>query len=204
MDQKSDAKVMPRAKRVGKTDVRYWADTSFHRKRNGTEDSDWTAQIQFLKRREQFPLGTPNKAAAAAKARDVYLSLQARGWDATLIQYKAKAEEPKIENSTVGDLIKAVSETASYRSTTFAVYCGALRRISAEIADVKGTTGRFAPKSAEHKIWLEKVDATPLGALTPEAIQEWRLSWLWRWPDRSTGVDLRRRSTRAFPGKWSP
>ena len=79
MDQKSDAKVMPKLRRVGKTDTRYWAETIFHRRRNGAEDTDWTAQIQFLKRREQFPLGTPNKAAAAAKARDIYLSLQARG-----------------------------------------------------------------------------------------------------------------------------
>ena len=114
MDAKNDAKVMPKTNRFGKTNVRYWADAIFRRKRGSEQDADWTAQIQFLKRREQFPLGTPNKAAAAAKARDIYLSLQARGWDATLAQYKAKAEEPKIENSTVGDLIKAVAETATY------------------------------------------------------------------------------------------
>lgn len=77
---------------------------------------------QFLKRRKQFPLGTPIKAAAAAKARDIYLSLQASGWEATFVRYKAKPEEPKPENSMVGDLIRAVAETASYRNSTFAVY----------------------------------------------------------------------------------
>ena len=162
---------MPKSKRLGKTDVRYWTETIFRRKRGGVEDADWTAQIQFLKRREQFPLGTPNKAAAAAKARDIYLSLQARGWEDTLAQYKAKAEVPKIENSMVGNLIRAVAETTSYRSTTFAVYCAALRRISAEVSGVKGTAKRFAAHGTEHKVWLEKVDATRLDALTPEAIQ---------------------------------
>jgi hypothetical protein len=32
-------------------------------------------------RRERFPLYTPNKAAAAAKARDIYLFLAANGWE---------------------------------------------------------------------------------------------------------------------------
>ena len=181
MDQKSDAKVMPKSKRqLGKTDVRYWAETIFRRKRGGVEDTDWTAQVQFLKRREQFPLGTPNKTAAAAKARDIYLRLQASGWEATLARYKAKPEEPKVENSTVGDLIRVVAETTSYRSTTFAVYCAALRRIAAEVAKVQGNAKRFAAQGAEHKAWREQVDATRLDLLTAEAIQQWKLRYIAR------------------------
>ena len=143
-------KVMPKNRRLGKTDVRYWAETIFRRKRGRVKDTDWTAQIQFLKRREQFPLGTPNKTAAA-KARDIYLSLQASGWEATLAAYKAKPEEPEPEHSTVGDLIRAVAETTSYRSTTFTVYCAALRRIAVDIARVPGSSKRFASQGAEHK-----------------------------------------------------
>ena len=180
MDQKSDAKVMPKNRRVGKTDVRYWAETIFRRRRGEVEDTDWTAQIQFLKRREQFPLGTPNKAAAAARARDIYLSLQAIGWEATLATYKAKPEEPRPEHSTVGDLIRAVAETTSYRSTTFTVYCAALRRIAVDIAQVPGSSKRFASQGAEHKAWREKVDATPLDLLTAEAIQQWKLRYIGR------------------------
>ncbi len=167
-------------KRVGKTDVRYWAETIFRRKRGGVEDTDWTAQIQFLKRREQFPLGTPTKAAAAAKARDIYLSLQASGWEATLAAHKAKPEEPKPENSTVGDLIRAVAETTSYRSTTFSVYCAALRRIAAEVSQVQGSAKRFAAQGTGHKAWREKVDATPLDLLTAEFVQQWKLRYIGR------------------------
>ena len=52
-------KVMPGSKKqLGKTDVRYRLETIFRRKRGAVEDTDWTAQMQFLRRREQFPLGT--------------------------------------------------------------------------------------------------------------------------------------------------
>ena len=183
-DTKSDAKVMPyKMKGFGKTDVRYWAERIFRRQRAGIEDLHWTAQIQHSGRREQFPLGTPNKAAAAAKARNIYLSLQGQGWDETLALYKPKAAEPKPETSTVGDLIREVSAAANYRSTTFAVYCGALRRITADIAQIEADKRRFAPNSEAHRTWRERVDATPLGILTSEAIHNWKLKFLNRSKD---------------------
>ena len=148
-------------KSFGKTDVRYWTERVFRRKRDGSEDTQWTVQIQYLDRREQFPLGTPNKAAAAAKARDIYVSLHGRGWEETLALYKPKAEESKPEKSTVGDLIREVAANANYRVTTFAVYCGALRRISADIAKIKGGSARFAHNGTGNKEWRESVDATP-------------------------------------------
>jgi integrase len=169
---------MPQMKSFGKTDVRYWAERVFRRQRDGIEDLHWTAQIQHVGRREQFPLGTPNKAAASAKARDIYLSLQGQGWEATLALHKPKAKEPQPEKSTVGDLIHEVSASANYRVTTFAVYRGALRRIAADIAGIDGGKGRFAPNSKSNKEWREKVDATPLGALTAEAINDWKLNYI--------------------------
>ncbi len=165
-------------KAFGKTDLRYWAERVFHRTRSGVEDTHWTAQIQFLGRREQFPLGTANKAAAAAKAREIYISLHGHGWDETLNSYKPKAEEPKPEKSTVGDLIREVAASANYRMTTFAVYCGALRRIAADIAGIKATKARFSPSGAGNREWRERVDSTPLELLTADAIQQWKLDYL--------------------------
>jgi hypothetical protein len=72
-------------------------------------------------------LGTFNKAAAAAKARDIYLSLDSHDGEKTLEQYKPKPEGLKPEKPTVGDLIQEVAATTRYRVTTFSVYCAALR-----------------------------------------------------------------------------
>ncbi len=40
MDQKGDAEVMPRTRHPGKTDVRYWMDVIFKRKREDQDDTD--------------------------------------------------------------------------------------------------------------------------------------------------------------------
>jgi integrase len=165
-------------KSFGKTDVRYWAERVFRRARSGTDDPHWTAQIQHLGRREQFPLGTANKATAAAKARDIYVRLCGQGWEETLALYKPKPVEPKPEKSTVGDLIREVAASTNYRITTYAVYCAALRRIAADISKIKGDKSRFAPKGAGNKQWRERVDATPLDLLTADAIQQWKLDCL--------------------------
>ena len=178
-DKKSDAKTMPKQNLFGKTDVRYWAEKVFRRQRDGEgQDSHWTVQIQFLKRREQFPLDTANKATAAAKARDIYISLHGRGWEETLAQYKPKPELPKPANSTVGDLIREVKAMTNYRVTTFQVYCAALRRISADLLNLKGGKDRFAAKGKGNIKWRQKVDALPLDILTAEAIQKWKLEYL--------------------------
>ncbi len=177
-DEKSDAKVMPKTVAFGKTDVRFWREKIFRRKRGKEADLNWTAQMQHLGRREQFPLGTPNRAAAAAKARDIYLNLRGQGWEKMLELYKPKPEEPKPEKSTVGDLIREVAAATHYRATTFSVYCAALRRIVADISRVKGGKGRFAPKSGANQSWREAVDATPLDVLSAEAVQQWKLNYL--------------------------
>ena len=162
----------------GKTDVRYWKDRVYRRKRADGEDSHWTAQMQFRGRREQFPLGTPNKAAAAAKARDIYLSLHSQGWEETLAAYKPQTTEIRPENSTIGDLIREVAATTNYRVTTFSAYCASLRQIASDIAKVKRGKERYAPKSEGNKKWRDKIDAIPLDVLTSDAIQKWKLHYL--------------------------
>jgi hypothetical protein len=74
--------------------------------------------MQHRGRREVFPLGTPNKAAAAAKAREIYLCLASMGWDEALTRYKAKGRlplEPKLL-VTVGEFISPVRSTTTGRA----------------------------------------------------------------------------------------
>src|ERR1700731_2370531 len=89
-------RVNPKLGHFSKTDVRYWQDGLFREtyRKNGRllHTSGWYARLQHLGRRERFPLHTPNKAAAAAKARDIYLFLSANGWEETLAKYKPQLQ----------------------------------------------------------------------------------------------------------------
>ena len=56
---------------TAKTDIRHWLRAVFTQKytRNGVAHDvlEWAIKIQHMGRREMFPLGTANRAAAAAK-----------------------------------------------------------------------------------------------------------------------------------------
>ena len=95
-----------------------------------------------------------------------------------LTAYKQRAEEAKPVNSTVGDLIREVAASTSYRVTTFSVYCAALRRIAADLLGVKGDKRRFAAKGQGNQQWRQAVDSAPLDIFTPDAIQRWRLNYI--------------------------
>ena len=134
----------------------------------------------------EFPLKTANKQAAAATARDIYLCLHAHGWEETLTLHKPKIEEAKPDESTVGDLIREVAAHTNYRVTTFSVYSIALRRIAASIGKVKANPSRFAPNGAGNREWRAQVDSLPLGMLTLDRIQKWKLDYINQFKDSPT------------------
>jgi len=76
----------------GKTDARYWQAVIFKpiytRDRKTHCVEDWATRIQWRGRRELFNLKTPNKTAAAAKAKEIYTTLVGAGWDAALEKFK--------------------------------------------------------------------------------------------------------------------
>lgn len=69
--------------------------------------------------REPLPLRTPNKAAAAARTRGVYLSRVANGWEPTLTTYKKQpktvAPAPTAEQQpcTAGKFLDAIFRTTT-------------------------------------------------------------------------------------------
>jgi hypothetical protein len=109
-----------------KTDFRYWSENVFRKgyTKNGQRlyTKEWYARMQHDGRREFFPLQTPNKAAAAARARDIYLHLVSHGWDPALAKYKPKrferqATSEKQSQCTVGTFLEEVFRSASNRRT---------------------------------------------------------------------------------------
>src|SRR5260221_2732862 len=79
-----------------KTDIRFWQNAVFRQpytvdgQRRLTKE--WYARLQYGGKRQFFSLGTPNKAAAAAKTRDIYLALIGSGWGSTFGAYKSAQE----------------------------------------------------------------------------------------------------------------
>jgi hypothetical protein len=108
-----------------KSDIRYWQQSIFRQTytRNGQMQvtKDWAMKIAHKGRRETFPLGTPNKAAAAARARDIYLSLVVNGWDATLAKFKKPSAARRALNAgqpcTIGEFLEAIARTTTNQGT---------------------------------------------------------------------------------------
>src|SRR5258708_2723541 len=82
---KKENSTSPRSQ-VAKTDRDFWKNRlERHCYTHGgklAEVNEWSIRIQHLGKRKSFALGTNNKDAAAIKARDIYLAVVAKGWEA--------------------------------------------------------------------------------------------------------------------------
>jgi len=139
--------------RHAKTDLRYWEKAIFQptytRDGQVRRIGEWAAKVQHLGRRETFSLGSANKANAASRAKEIYLSLQAAGWDTTVTKFKPKGGVAGKTVATIGELVNEVKEKASGRPKTIESYCQAFRTIVADIGGIDGgsrntTTARAA------------------------------------------------------------
>jgi integrase len=169
-----------------KTDIRYWQDGLFREtyRKNGRlhHTSGWYARLQHQGRRERFPLHTPNKAAAAAKARDIYLFLAANGWIQTLAKYKPRSQNRRDqsddpETCTVGSFLDEVFRTATNRSTVEG-YAIAFRTIVSDSFGLSADQKKYDYSSGGRAEWLRKVHGIALDQITPTVIQKWKESFL--------------------------
>ncbi len=137
--------------------------------------------MQHAGRREWFNTHTANRATAAVKARDIYLSLVSAGWEATLARFKPDPLE-KADVATVGEFLADVGKRSHIRPRTLHIYATKLRKLVADIGKVEAGIKKKA-RRAKHdyhhggrKEWLGKVEGKSLGILTPETIAAWRNS----------------------------
>jgi integrase len=166
-----------------KSDIRYWQRAIFRQSytRNGQTflTSAWAMKVAYEGRRSTFNLRTPNKAAAAAKARDIYLFLAANGWEAAFARYKkTKPIQPgTAEPVTVGEFLDEVSRTASNQRTVES-YAKAFRQIISQSFGLATSTDKYDHCHGGQSKWLEKVHSIKLAEMTPSRVQEWKLSFL--------------------------
>ena len=154
---------------ASKADARYWLKG----KRLVLHDSaNYSIQLQNRGRRAWFPLGSPNKKTAAAKASEIYSYVQAQGWDAALERFKPQTQT-KLDEITVGALIEAANAVSSARSQTLDGYAKAFRLIVSEISKIS-SAGKFDAYKGGMQKWRAKVDAISLNSITPARILAWK------------------------------
>lgn len=178
-----------------KTHVSYWKSRLEHRTytRDGKtfEVAEWSIRIHFKGIRKSFDLETANKEEAAAKARDIYLSILAKGWSATINELTPRPM-PSVgvssDSATVGEFLAEVERTASLKPRTLRQYAQGLRQLAAEVGGVKSDASRYNYRTGGLTAWRQQVDATPLSAITPAAVADWKIVRLQR-----AGGDPRRK-----------
>ena len=180
-----------------KTDVRYWEAAVFKPKFSRRKDFDeaepgdgektsaretkhYSVRISHQSKRHTIPLAMANKADAARRARDIYLSLVSSGWQETLEKYhphhinRPAPEQEDQKSATVGDYIELAKTLTGVAPRSISGYVTSLRMIVASVADIKTGASRFDYKKGGRDEWAKKVDAVPLSRLTPTAIEEWK------------------------------
>jgi integrase len=154
---------------ASKADSRYWMVG----KRLALHDSaNYSIQLSKQGQRAWFPLGTPNKKSAAAKASEIYSFMQAHGWQATLDRYKPKAAS-KVEVVTVGMLITKACNISSARRESLDAYTKAFRRIVSEIKGIKSNRKHDYHGGGVAE-WQGMVDAVSLDSITPVEVMAWK------------------------------
>ena len=165
-----------------KTHANYWKSRLEHRTytRDGNtfEVAEWSVRIHFKGIRKSFDLESANKEEAAVRARDIYLSLLAKGWSATINELAPQAMPPieaSSDSATVGEFLAEVERTANLKPVTFRQYAQALRQFVAQIAGVKSGVSRYDYRRGGLTAWRKLVDATPLSTVTPAAAAPMRV-----------------------------
>ena len=178
-----------------KTHANYWKLRLEHRRYSRDDQTfevaEWSVRIYYKGVRKSFDLETANKEEAAAKARDIYVSLVTKGWAATLAELTPQVEtpvNPTDGNPTVGEFIAEVERTSNLKPKTLRRYSQYFRMLAAQIRGFGADAKRYDYHSGGLTRWREKVDAIPLAAITPATVADWKIAYL-----RRAGNDPRRK-----------
>ena len=158
-----------------KTHLAYWNEAIFQRRGGG----NWWMKVQHAGQRRKLSLGTPIKAAAAARARDIYLEVLSNGWEAALDVLHG-VERPARTGVTLGQFFKELEAKADLKPKTLAGYAVAFRGIVADIFGIEGGNQKYDHRGGGRAHWVAKIDAIRLADVTPARVQEWKRSFIAR------------------------
>jgi integrase len=179
---RSSQAISPRSK----TDLRFWQRKVFkpvYTRTDGqkAEAANYAVEISVRARRIKWSLGTPNREAAAARAKEIYLYIQSNGWEAAFTRYRPRERArgtPKGDDITVGGFLSEVRALQQLPDRTFDGYAKAFRRIVAGVAGIKSEKRKFAARGGGHDEWIARIDAVKLEQISSEAICGWKREFL--------------------------
>ena len=166
----------------GKSHADYWLKKIFRPKYNtqdgAKETGSYSVKIQYCGRRELFSLNTCNKPDAAKKAKHIWVSLVANGWEKTLMLFKPKSVYIPPVFVTVGDYLDYLEKNqlypphALYRNTT------KLFTTLGTMFETDKPRSRFDARHDGKKKWQQKLRAIKLADLTPMKVELWKANYL--------------------------
>jgi hypothetical protein len=169
-----------RTRRLPKTHQDYWLGRLRKRSylaqdgRTEIEIPVWQVRLFHGGREGWFNLGTANQAAAAIKARDIYVFLKANGWDAALAKFKPDWDAAPRLNLTVGDYLNAVKSTGYIRLRTFLHYQNCLRTLASESFGIRDGNAKYDYRTGGNKKWIARIDSIRLERVTPDRVIDWQ------------------------------
>ena len=174
-----------RVRTFGKNTLGYWKEKIFRptytRGGSSHQSPHYCVEIQHRGRRHRLSLETSAHDAATSRARDIFLAVQSQGWDAALATFRPNgSKDSKRQDLTVGEFIGAVKATADGNPKTIEVYCGAFRKVVADIAGVDSGAQKFNCRGGGHDKWLSSVHSVRLATITPLKVQAWKRTFLHR------------------------
>jgi hypothetical protein len=165
---------LSKPRHFSKSDQRYWLQPGKLFKNPGA--SALSCRLSRAGEREYFGLGTGNKAAAAARAVEIYEHLMAHGMAATRTKFMPKAAE-KADVATVGEWITAAQKHCPLYPATMQNYVSAVRKLAGDIGSAPKNKSRFSYKDGGSKEWREAVDKLPLTLLDSAQVNAWQVSY---------------------------
>jgi len=178
---------------LGKAHSKYWKKCLFKNTytRDGKryEVNEWSVKIQHLGRRKTFALNTLNKDAAAASAKEIYLTIVAKGWEAAEAIHNPSMEVRK-DDPSLADFFQEVERKAGLQPKTFRNYVSSFRTIVSGAFNISGGKSKYDYRTGGHDRWIAAVDALKLAAVTPDKVQAWKVAFV-----RATGTSPLKQSS---------
>ena len=168
-----------------KTDLKYWQKRIFkpgYCRDNGekAQSANYAVEIRFRGRRVKWSLYTPNKEAAAARAKELYLFVQANGWEAAFARYRPKEALPSgaRRDVSVREFLCEVDRLRLFSASTLRDYREAFRRIVSDVAGIPRSRSKFDRFGGGYQRWIEAVGVVKLCEITPQKVAQWKRDFL--------------------------